>query len=95
MLPLVLKAQVQELSGQFLNGGMARMPRATETLAAFGLAIGIAGLLSGIMQQARQLGLVLVEHDQGFRAVFRVGLAIGLVLVGAIHHLTPFIYVAE
>ena len=26
MLPLVLTALVQELSGQFLNGGMARMP---------------------------------------------------------------------
>ena len=38
ILPLVLTALVQELSGQFLNGGMARMPRATETLAAFGLA---------------------------------------------------------
>ena len=91
MLPLVLTALVQELSGQFLNGGMARMPRATETLAAFGLAIGIAGLLSGIMQQARQLGLVLVEHDQGFHAVFRVGLAIGLALSGvlALLALTP------
>ena len=38
MLPLVVTALVQELSGQFLNGGMARMPGAVETLAAFGLA---------------------------------------------------------
>ena len=30
MLPLVLTALVQELSGQFLNGGMARMPRVSE-----------------------------------------------------------------
>ena len=64
MLPLMLTALVQELSGQFLNGGMARMPRATETLAAFGLAYGIASLLSGILTQARQLSLVLVEHTR-------------------------------
>ena len=42
MLPLVVTALVQELSGQFLNGGMARMPKAVETLAAFGLAFGLA-----------------------------------------------------
>jgi hypothetical protein len=84
MLPLVLTALVQELSGQFLNGGMARMPHATETLAAFGLAIGIAGLLSGILTQARQLGLVLIEHDQAYRTVFRFVFGAGLSLSGVI-----------
>jgi hypothetical protein len=84
MFPLVLTALVQELSGQFLNGGMARMPRATETLAAFGLAYGIVGLLSGILTQARQLGLVLIEHNQAYRTVFRFGLGAGLVLSGVV-----------
>ena len=91
MLPLMLTALVQELSGQFLNGGMARMPRATETLAAFGLAYGIASLLSGILTQARQLSLVLVEHNQGYRTVFRFAILAGLALSGvlALCALTP------
>ena len=91
MLPLMLTALVQELSGQFLNGGMARMPRATETLAAFGLAYGIASLLSGILTQARQLSLVLVEHDQGYRTIFRFAILAGLALSGvlALCALTP------
>ncbi|MCH2660001.1 hypothetical protein MK163_06125, partial [bacterium] len=84
MLPLVLAALVQELSGQFLNGGMARMPQAVETLAAFGLAYGIVGLLAGILTQARQFGLVLIEHDQGYRTVFRFGIAAGLSLSGMV-----------
>lgn len=91
MLPLMLTALVQELSGQFLNGGMARMPRATETLAAFGLAYGIASLLSGILTQARQLSLALVEHDQGYRTIFRFAILAGLALSGvlALCALTP------
>ena len=82
MLPLVVTALVQELSGQFLNGGMARMPRAVETLAAFGLAFGLALFLSGTLSQVRQLGLVLVEHTQGYRVCFRFVLAAGLLLAG-------------
>ena len=44
LFPLVLTMVVHGLSGQFLNGGMARVPRATETLAAFGGAGGVAAL---------------------------------------------------
>ena len=82
MLPLVVTALVQELSGQFLNGGMARMPRAVETLAAFGLAFGLALFLAGTLSQVRQLGLVLVEHTQGYRVCFRFVLAAGVLLAG-------------
>ena len=82
MLPLVVTALVQELSGQFLNGGMARMPRAVETLAAFGLAFGLALFLAGTLSQVRQLGLVLVEHTQGYRVCCRFVLAAGLLLAG-------------
>lgn len=82
MLPLVVTALVQELSGQFLNGGMARMPRAVETLAAFGLAFGLALFLAGTLSQVRQLGLVLVEHAQGYRVCCRFVLAAGLLLAG-------------
>ena len=45
LAPLVLAMVAQELSAQFLNGGMARVPRATETLAAFGLAMGLISIL--------------------------------------------------
>jgi hypothetical protein len=64
MLPLVLMVLVQEFGEQVLNGGMARMPRATETLAGYGLAWGLTALLSGALTQTRQLGLVLVTHAQ-------------------------------
>ena len=82
MLPLVVTALVQELSGQFLNGGMARMPRAVETLAAFGLAFGLALFFAGTLSQVRQLGLVLVENAQGYRVCARFVLAAGLLLAG-------------
>ena len=46
ILPLVLTVIVQELSGQILNGGMARVPRATEALATYGLAWGLVMFLT-------------------------------------------------
>ena len=49
-------------------------------LAGFGLAFGIASLLSGILTQARQLSLVLVEHQQGYRTVFHFGIIAGIAL---------------
>lgn len=47
------------LGSQFLSGGMARMPDATQTLAAFGLAWGLTDFLVSPLSQVRQLGLVL------------------------------------
>ena len=80
MLPLVLMVLVQEFGEQVLNGGMARMPRATETLAGYGLAWGLTALLSGALTQTRQLGLVLVTHAQAFGQVLRFVWITGLVL---------------
>jgi len=86
LLPLVLTAVVQELSLQFLNGGMARMPRATETLASFGLAWGLTSFLGSTLLQARQLGLVLVDSRPAFqivqRFVFLAGLLLAAILAG-------------
>lgn len=82
MLPLVLMVLVQEFGEQVLNAGMARMPRATETLAGYGLAWGLATFLSGTLTQARQLGLVLVTHAQAFHQVSRFVLVVGLGLAG-------------
>ena len=83
LLPLVLMMVVQELGAQVLNGGMARLPRATETLASFGLAWFLVSFLTTSMLQTRQLGLVLVDGRQAFKRVQWFVLLFGLVL-GAI-----------
>jgi hypothetical protein len=86
ILPLVLTVIVQELSKQVLNGGMARMPQATETLASYGLAWGIVYLLNSPLLQGRQLGLVLVDSQAAFAKVhlfvWLSGFLLAVVLVG-------------
>lgn len=80
LLPLVLTAIALEFSGQFLNGGMARMPQATETLASYGLAWGIVLFLATTMIQTRQIGLVLVDNRYAFKKAHRFVLISGLLL---------------
>ncbi|MDX1521844.1 MAG: hypothetical protein R3264_09470, partial [Anaerolineae bacterium] len=46
LFPLAVTATVREVSNQFLNGGMARVPQATQTLAGFGLADGLTLFLA-------------------------------------------------
>ena len=58
-LPLVLTQIALGTGSQFLNGGIARLPQATHTLAVFGLARGITDFLLSPLAQVRQLGLVL------------------------------------
>tara|TARA_Y100001934_G_scaffold212021_1_gene250933 strand:+ start:400 stop:1713 length:1314 start_codon:yes stop_codon:yes gene_type:complete len=58
-LPLVLTQIALNTGSQFLNGGIARLPQATHTLAVFGLAWGITDFLLSPLAQVRQLGLVL------------------------------------
>jgi hypothetical protein len=101
----VLAVLVMELSGQFLTGGMARVPRATETLAAFGLAFGLSTILSGPLYQARQLGLAMIDNRlqlvTGTRFILLVGVilsaltamigleGLGRWLVEDVHGITP------
>jgi hypothetical protein len=82
LLPLVLTMVVQELGGQVLNGGMARVPRATETLAGYGLAWGLVSFLTSPLLQARQLGLVLVDSPYAFKKARLFVLIVGLLLAG-------------
>ena len=84
LLPLVVTVVIQELSGQVLSGGMARMPRATETLASYGLAWGLVMFMTSTLAQTRQLGLVLVEDRRSFRKVQWVVLSIGALLSGVL-----------
>jgi hypothetical protein len=78
LAPLILAMLAQELSAQFLNGGMARVPRATQTLAAFGLAYGLLSVMSGPLHQSRQLGLAMIDNRRQLRMGTRVIATIGL-----------------
>jgi hypothetical protein len=84
LLPLVITVVVQELSGQFLTGGMARVPQATETLASYGLAWGLVSLLISPLTQVKQLGLVLVESRQAFARVQLFVVISGLLLASVL-----------
>lgn len=67
LAPLAVIPFVSELGAQFLNGGMARVPNAVETLAAYGLAFGIISFLSTPLHQCGQLGLVLTNDHRSRR----------------------------
>ena len=84
LLPLVLTVMVQELSGQVLNGGMARVPDATQTLASYGLAWGIVSLMASPLNQVKQLGLVLVEDRPSYIQVGRYVAIMGVSLTAVL-----------
>jgi hypothetical protein len=84
LLPLVLTLVVQEMGGQVLNGGMARLPHATEILASFGLAWFLVSFLTSPLLQARQLGLVLVDGRRSYQRVQIFVLLSGLLLAGIV-----------
>ena len=67
LAPLAVIPFVSEVGAQFLNGGMARIPNAVETLAAYGLAFGLISFLSTPLHQCGQLGLVLTNDRLSHR----------------------------
>ena len=71
LLPLVITELIYELGIQVINGGIARVPRPTETLAAYGIAWGLTSFLTGTVSQTRQLSMVLVRDRATFHTVFR------------------------
>ncbi|RLT34477.1 MAG: hypothetical protein DWI57_16510, partial [Chloroflexi bacterium] len=78
LLPLVLTIVIQEFGGQFLSAGMARLPNATESLAAYGLGWGLVVLLLAPLAQTAQMSLVLAANRPDF------GKALGFVLATAL-----------
>jgi hypothetical protein len=84
LFPLLLTVLAIEFGGQVLNGGMARMPQATETFASYGLAWGLMTFLTSPLSQTRQLGLVLVDSRSAHRKVRLVVLICGLLLAGVL-----------
>lgn len=71
LLPLVITELIYELGIQVINGGIARVPRPTETLAAYGIAWGLTSFLTGTVSQTRQMSMVLVRDRATFHTVFR------------------------
>lgn len=71
ILPLALVHVVRHIGGQFINGGLARLPDATASLAAFGLAYGLIFLLASPLSQLKQTALVLIEGQSSHRALRR------------------------
>jgi len=80
LLPLVLTIVIREFGGQFLNAGMARLPHATETLAAYGLAWGFVLLILSPLAQTAQMSLVLADNRPDFDKAQRFVWAIALLL---------------
>jgi hypothetical protein len=92
LLPLMFIQVIQEFSGQFLNGGMARVPQATQTLAAYGLAWALAGFLTSTLTQMHQVGLVLATSHSARRKI-QLFVVVGGALLGTLLLLlatTPF-----
>lgn len=88
ILPLAITAIVMELGSQVLNGGMARVPQATTTLAAFGVAWGLVLFLSAPVGQMRELGLALVSNHAELAAVRRFVVVVGIVMMLLLASLT-------
>jgi hypothetical protein len=88
ILPLAVTAIVMELGSQVLNGGMARVPQATTTLAAFGVGWGLVLFLAAPLVQSRELGLMLVSDHASLAAVRRFVLLAGATLMVGLASLT-------
>ena len=84
LLPLVITLVLFDLTAPFLNGGMARVPRATETLAAYGLAWGWTGFLTSFLSQMRQVGLALGDSHRARRKIQGFVLVCGVLLAGVL-----------
>jgi hypothetical protein len=88
ILPLAVTFFVMDLGSQVLNGGMARAPQATTTLAAFGVGWGLILFLSAPLVQSRELGLMLVSDRASLAAVRRFVLLAGTLLMLGLASLT-------
>ena len=84
LLPLVLTLVVVDLGAPVLNGGMARMPGATQTLAAYGLAWGLTAFLTNALAQMRQVALVLADCHGARRRIQWCALSFGALLAGTL-----------
>ncbi|HCQ00067.1 MAG TPA: hypothetical protein DIT99_04935, partial [Candidatus Latescibacteria bacterium] len=77
VLPLVITELAYEFGLQVLNGGIVRMPQATATLAAYGLAWGITSLLASTVSQTRQMSMVLVKNPAAYKTTLQCVIGFG------------------
>ena len=84
LLPLAITLMARDLAGPFVNGGMARMPGATETLAGFGLAWGLVFLVASPLSMVSQLSLVLAKNEASHRRLRSWVAGGGIFLCGAV-----------
>ena len=81
LAPLIITIFVQEVSIQWIAGGLARLPFSVQSLASFGLAWAISSFLTGPLAQTKQLSLVLVERRQSFWVVVSATLMLAGLIV--------------
>ncbi len=73
---------------QFLNRSLASSVNVVDTLAAFGLAYVFVKLFVGMLQEVKQVGVVLVHDRPGFHklllcvVVMGIGVTIIIVVIG-------------
>jgi hypothetical protein len=77
VLPLVITELAYEFGLQVLNGGIVRMPQATATLAAYGLAWGITSLFASTVSQTRQMSMVLVKNRAAYQTTLQCVIGFG------------------
>ena len=91
LLPLAITLVAVEMGGQVLSAGMARVPRATETLAAYGIAWALVTLFSSPLTHAKTVGMVLVNDEVSQRKALTFVVLTALLLMAglALLALTP------
>ena len=78
ILPLAITIVAVAFSGQVINSGLARSPRAVESLAAFALAWGIIEFFGAAIYPLRQVSLVLAEDGRALRKIYQFVIGVGV-----------------
>lgn len=65
---------------QFLNRSIANSANVVNTLAAFGLAYVIIKFFVGVLEEVKQVGVVLVHDRPGFHKILACVIAMGTVV---------------
>lgn len=91
LLPLAITLIVVEFGIQAVSAGMARVPQATETLAAYGVAWGLILLFTSPLTHAKSVSLVMADSPKACQRVVRflIGLALLMMAGLAVLALTP------
>ncbi|MEM7028871.1 MAG: hypothetical protein AAF629_04715 [Chloroflexota bacterium] len=88
LFPLTITLIVVELGGQAISSGLARVPQATETLAAYGVGWSLVVLFSSPLTHARALGLVLGDSLSSQQKVRQFVVLVALCAMGLLGLLT-------